>query len=184
VVKMKKINKSRYAILGMLFDEPRSGYEIKSIMLESTAHFWQESDASIYPMLKMLEAEGKVTSKTEFVGKRARKIFEITQAGKDEFLAWMALPAENETHRDELLLKLFFGANTTKDEVLKQLQLKLQQSKKKKAQLTIVEIDTLAQISDSNPHKIFWQLALKNGIMLYDAQIKWLIDCINCLENK
>lgn len=182
--KMKKINKSRYAILGMLFDKPSSGYEIKSIMLESTAHFWQESDASIYPMLKMLEAEGKVTSKNEFVGKRARKIFEITQAGKDEFLSWMALPAESESHRDELLLKLFFGANTTKDDVIKQLKLKLQSSKKRLAELTIVEIDILAQISDSNPHKLFWQMALKNGLILYDAKIKWLIDCINCLEDK
>ncbi|KKQ33510.1 MAG: Negative transcription regulator padR [candidate division TM6 bacterium GW2011_GWF2_37_49] len=168
----------------MLFDKPRSGYSIKSNMLESTSRFWQESDASIYPMLKTLEAEGKVTSKNEFVGKRAKKMFEITQTGKDEFLAWMALPAESETHRDELLLKLFFGANTTPDETIKQLRLKLQQSQKKRAQLTIVQIDTLAQIPDTHTHKLFWEMALKNGLMHYDAQINWLIDSINCLENK
>lgn len=181
---MKKINKSRYAILGMLFDRPKSGYAIKSEMLASTSHFWQESDASIYPMLKTLEAEGKVMSKNEFVGKRARKILAITQAGKDEFLAWMALPAESETHRDELLLKLFFGANTTPNEIIKQLQLKLQLSQKKRAQLTIVQIDTLAQIPDTHPHKLFWEMSLKNGLMLYDTQINWLLDSIKCLENK
>jgi DNA-binding PadR family transcriptional regulator len=181
---MKKINKSRYAILGMLFDKSRSGYEIKSRMLESTAHFWQESDASIYPMLKILEKEGKVQSRDELVGKRARKIFEITQAGKNEFVAWMGLPAESESHRDELLLKLFFGANTSKEEIIKQLQSKLQQYKKKKAEFTIIEIDAFSQVPDTNIHKLFWQMTLKNGIMHCDSQIAWIKDCLQVLENK
>ncbi|MFH1832013.1 MAG: PadR family transcriptional regulator, partial [bacterium] len=94
---MKKINKSRYAILGMLFDGPASGYDIMEGMHRSTGHFWQESDASVYPMLKVLEAEGKVSSRSEFVGKREKKIFEITHLGKEEFLAWIVLPVGKET---------------------------------------------------------------------------------------
>ncbi len=82
---MKQTNKTKFAILGILLDSPCSGYDIKQSMLRSTAHFWQESDASIYPMLKTLEQEGLVTSRSESVGKRERKIFELTDSGKKEF---------------------------------------------------------------------------------------------------
>ena len=58
---MKKVNKSRYALLGMLMEKPRSGYAILQMMQQSTTHFWQESDASVYPMLKILEEPPKNT---------------------------------------------------------------------------------------------------------------------------
>lgn len=51
---MKVVNKTKYAILGMLLNGPSSGYEIKSLMSRSTVYFWRESDSTIYPMLKML----------------------------------------------------------------------------------------------------------------------------------
>jgi PadR family transcriptional regulator, regulatory protein AphA len=180
---VKKINKTRYAILGMLFEKARSGYEIRQRMLGSTIHFWQESDASIYPMLRMLEDEGKVTSRDEFVGKRAKKIFEITKTGKKEFISWMALPAEADKHRDELLLKLFFGASTTKEKMIKQLLLKLERCEKTKNQLTNIETDTLATVTDTHPHKLFWQMTLRNGIIHCDAEIKWIKDCIEKLKD-
>ena len=82
---MKKTNKTRYAILGMLLDKPRSGYDIKKFMAESTAHFWQETDASIYPMLKKLEDEGKVESQNILRGKKGSTLYSITPAGKTEF---------------------------------------------------------------------------------------------------
>ena len=181
---MKKINKTKYAILGMLFEKPRSGYEIKRFMLESTNHFWQESDASIYPMLKTLQAQGLVTSRSEFVGKRERQIFEITPTGKKEFSAWLALPAAGETHRSELLLKLFFGANATKKDTLNQLLLHQKKVKALQEQFKNIEENVLPQIPDSYPHKIYWEMALENGILTIDAELKWIKKCIQKLEIK
>lgn len=181
---MKKTNKTKFAILGMLFDQPRSGYQIRQFMLESTNHFWQESDASIYPMLKKLEAEQLVTSKCEFVGKRERKIFEITEAGKKEFSGWLALPAEEETHRSELLLKLFFGAHTTKEECLEQLSLHLKRVLETKKVFEHIETDSLSQIPDEHPHKLFWIMALRNGIIQVNAELQWLTECFKILEKR
>lgn len=179
---MKKINKSRYAILGLLLDKPRSGYEIKQFMLEFTIHFWQESDASIYPMLKTLEVEENVTSKSEFVGRRERTIFEITEAGKNEFLQWLVLPAEEGTRRNEYLLKLFFSANATKEDVIQQLQLRQKSIEESEVRFRNIAENVLSKVSDENDRKLFWTLTLNNGIMHVKAEERWLADCLKMLK--
>jgi PadR family transcriptional regulator, regulatory protein AphA len=181
---MKKVNKSRYAILGMLMEKSRSGYSILNMMQQSTAHFWQESDASVYPMLKKLEAEGMVTSQSELNGKRERNIFSITAAGKKEFSEWLSLPAEDGTHRDELLLKLFFSANATKQDVLKQLLLHQKKVKETEQRFRDVEEKILSQIPDEYEHKIFWVMTLQNGKAHAQAELKWIAESIGVLEKK
>lgn len=181
---MKKGNKSRFAILGILLEKPRSGYEILQFMKESTTHFWQESDASIYPMLKILEKEGKVVSQRESTGKRERTIFQITDDGKKEFLAWMALPPEKENRRSELLLKLFFGGNTTSKEILKTLYARIQKIQETKETFKQIETAALSSVSEKYPHKRFWKMALRYGTLHSEAEITWLTECIKILEKK
>src|SRR5690348_3777539 len=105
---MKLVNKTRYAILGMLLDGPSSGYEIKSLMARSTVYFWRESDSTLYPMLKVLAKEGKVLSEIAYAGKKRKEIFSITELGLADFKAWFESPTGSETARNEFLLKLFF----------------------------------------------------------------------------
>jgi len=180
---MKKINKSRFAILGMLLEKQRSGYSMLKMMQQSTGYFWQETDASVYPMLKMLEAEGKVTAKSEFIGKRERKIFEITQAGKDEFFVWMAMPAEKETRHNELLLKLFFGASVTKEDIIKLIALHQQKALQTRKAFKNIEANILSEVTDEHPHKPFWLMALRYGVIHNEAELSWLDECFKVLEN-
>src|SRR5271169_1660643 len=105
---MKLVNKTRYAILGMLLEGHSTGYEIKALMSRSTVYFWRESDSTIYPMLKVLAKEGKVHSKIAYVGKKKKEVFSITKTGRAEFKAWLKMPTGSETPRNEFLLKLFF----------------------------------------------------------------------------
>ena len=86
---MKLVNKTRYAILGMLLEGPSTGYEIKSLMGRSTVYFWRESDSTIYPMLKVLAKEGKVLSEIAYIGKKKKEVFSITETGRVEFKAWL-----------------------------------------------------------------------------------------------
>jgi PadR family transcriptional regulator, regulatory protein AphA len=153
-------------------------------MQQSTNHFWQEYDASVYPMLKLLETEGKVTATKELVGKRERTIFEITQSGKDEFLAWMARPAEGESRRSELLLKVFFGANAPTEEIIKQLALQQHKVQEEKKQFKSIEADVLAHVADEYPHKSFWIMALRYGMLHADAELTWIDECCKVLEKK
>ena len=125
---MKLVNKTRYAILGMLLEGPSTGYEIKSLMGRSTVYFWRESDSTIYPMLKVLAEEGKVLSKIVYVGKKKKEVFSITETGRVEFKAWLESPTGSETPRNEFLLKLFFV--TDRKEMIRLFQERLEKAEK------------------------------------------------------
>src|SRR3979490_1158079 len=68
----------RAAILALLAEQPRHGYEIIGEIGERSGGFWKPSPGSIYPTLQLLADEGLVTS-TEDNGKR---LFELTGEGR------------------------------------------------------------------------------------------------------
>ena len=68
----------RNAILTLLVEKPRHGYEIISEIAERSGGFWRPSPGSIYPTLQLLADEGLVISKDE----SGKKLFELTDEGR------------------------------------------------------------------------------------------------------
>ncbi|GLY67097.1 PadR family transcriptional regulator [Amycolatopsis taiwanensis] len=68
----------RAAILALLAEQPRHGYEIISEIAERSGGFWRPSPGSVYPTLQLLADEGLVTSRDE----GGKKLFELTEAGR------------------------------------------------------------------------------------------------------
>lgn len=167
---MKLVNKTRYAILGMLLDGPSTGYEIKSLMARSTVYFWRESDSTIYPMLKVLAKEGKVFSEIVYVGKKRKEVFSITDLGRAEFKAWFESPTGSETPRNEFLLKLFFV--TDPQEMNRLFQERLEKIEKLYEDYKKIEdrLDTL----DDFPNKAIRLKALRYGLAQLALEIQWL----------
>ncbi len=167
---MKLVNKTRYAILGMLLDGPSTGYEIKSLMNRSTVYFWRESDSTLYPMLKVLAKEGKVLSKVVYVGKKKKEIFSMTETGRAEFKTWLERPTGSETPRNEFLLKLFFV--TDREEMIRLLQERLESAQMAYEEFRKIE-QRLESLGDS-PRKAIRLKALRYGIAHLALEIKWL----------
>lgn len=167
---MGKINKTRYAVLGMLLDGPFSGYEIKSLMGRSTAYFWQESDSTIYPMLKLLEKEEKVASETVYVGKKRKVLFSLTDLGREEFQSWLESPTGSEVQRNEFLLKLFFA--TDQEEIDRLLRERLDHIQKIYEEYKGIE-ERLENLPDSFRKKIRLR-ALRYGIDHILLEMRWL----------
>jgi DNA-binding PadR family transcriptional regulator len=172
---MRTINKTRYALLGMLLEQPRSGYEIKSMMERSTAYFWRESDSTIYPMLKLLAQEGKVQSEVVYIGKKKKEIFSITKKGKSEFKDWIKSPTCMETQRNEFMLKLFFI--TEQKEMVRLFQERLESIEQIYEEYKTIE-ERLKSLSDY-PLKNIRIKSLKYGLDHLALEIKWLKDGIN-----
>ena len=61
--------------------KPKSGYEILTEIKEKTHGNWTPSKGTVYPLLKHLEEENLI--KTKSVDKRSKHIFEITSDGKN-----------------------------------------------------------------------------------------------------
>ena len=172
--KTKLVNKTRYAILGMLLDGPTTGYEIKSLMAKSTVYFWRESDSTLYPMLKVLAKEGKVSSEIVYVGKKKKEVFSITETGRAEFKAWMEGPTGSEIPRSEFLLKFFFI--TDREEMLRLFQERLEKVEKIHAEYKKIE-ERVEGINDADaplPRKAIRLKTLRYGIALLEAEIQWL----------
>jgi DNA-binding PadR family transcriptional regulator len=72
----------RTAILLLLAEEPRNGYQLMQEIEERSEGVWRPSPGSIYPALQQLEDEGLVRT----VEADGRKLFELTDAGK-QFVA-------------------------------------------------------------------------------------------------
>ncbi len=109
---MTKENKSKYAVLGVLSLCPGSGYDIKKFMQGSTSNFWSESYGQIYPILKQLVDEGLAVSHVQKqAGKPEKYIYTLTEQGNEGLRDWLSESVGSAVERNELLLKLFFGAH-------------------------------------------------------------------------
>ena len=167
---MRTVNKTRFAILGVLLEGAATGYEIKSLMRRSTVYFWRESDSTIYPMLKVLAEEGKVLSELVYVGKKKKELFSITETGWREFQAWFESPTGEETPRNEFLLKLFFV--TERNEMVRLFQERLEKIKKICEEYKKIE-ERLEGFADS-PRKAIRLNALRYGTTLLESEMEWL----------
>ena len=168
---MRLVNKTRYAILGMLLDGPCTGYEIKSLMNRSTVYFWRESDSTIYPMLKLLAKEGKARSKIVDVGKKKKELFSITEKGREEFRAWLERPTGSETPRNEFLLKLFFI--TDQKELVRLFKERLENAEKTYEEYKKIE-ERLENLADDSSKAAYRLKALRFGLAHIALEITWL----------
>ena len=109
-------------ILGMLAVEPRSGYDIKAIVDNSTRFFWAASYGQIYPELKRLSERGLIEADAAAEGGRRRTAYRLTDAGRDAFADWIRDPELTHELRDEGLLKLFFAGVLGREEAIAVLE--------------------------------------------------------------
>jgi DNA-binding PadR family transcriptional regulator len=115
---VESLSPTAYVILGMVSEEPRSGYEIKAVVDGTTRFFWAASYGQIYPELKRLAEQGLVVGSDAPTGGRRRTVYEITADGEEELKAWLRRPPETYEMREEGLLKLFFAAALEPDEAV------------------------------------------------------------------
>lgn len=111
-----ELSPTAYVILGMVSREPRSGYEIKALVDNSTRFFWAASYGQIYPELKRLAEAGLVEGADSPRGERRRTVYAISPAGEAALREWLRQPPRTYETRDEGLLKLFFAGALPRDE--------------------------------------------------------------------
>ncbi len=70
-------------VLKLLADNQKMyGYEITQKVRELTLDRIQITEGALYPTLHALEDEGLLTTETEYIGKRVRKYYRLSETGK------------------------------------------------------------------------------------------------------
>jgi hypothetical protein len=114
------------------------------------------------------------------MSKKMSITYAITSQGELELQQWMREKDEKSVHRDEKLLKLFFGKNIPVSECIQLLK-----NREKKLQENLAEyllIKDRIQSDSSSLHHIYWLLTVKNGICSAETEIKWCRESIKTLE--
>ena len=88
-----KMSLSKFFILRVLHDRPMHGYEIAQEVQRITGGCCSPAEGTIYPVLKQYEDGGFVTSRTEVVSGRERRVYTLTRKGRQAFrvavAAWL-----------------------------------------------------------------------------------------------
>ena len=102
-------------ILAILNFEDASGYEIKKESSEGAfSYFVDISYGSIYPTLAKLEADGLVEGRSEAQsGKPDKKVYSITDKGRDEFISTLSVAPQKDKFKSEFLLIAMCAGLTT-----------------------------------------------------------------------
>jgi len=178
----RRASSSTQALLGLLTIEPMSGYDLGRLVRASIGHIWSESYGQIYPSLKRLSAEGLVECKTEkHKGRPDRHIYSITKKGRLVLAKWLAVPPQPEVPRNEMLLKLFFGAQVPAHILIRNLESMVETHRALLQKFARTEHDEI----DQNPHypdAPYWKMAARFGQIEMKAHLQWAAETLRELR--
>ena len=160
-------------LLGLLTIGPMSGYDLGQAIRTSVGFFWNESYGQIYPNLKKLAAEGFVIAKRERQkGKPERHVYSITKKGRERLTAWLAVEPQPEIPRNELLLKLFFGAQISPDISIEHVKGMMKQELAYLREFRRIELEEISK-NLQYPDAPYWKIAARFGQLELEAHLRW-----------
>jgi DNA-binding PadR family transcriptional regulator len=95
----------RIAALGLLAQEPGSGYDLLKHFEKSMANVWPATQSQLYGELNKLAEAGLI--EVSDIGPRGRKEYRITDAGRAELRRWVTNPQGDPPFRSAGLLRVF-----------------------------------------------------------------------------
>ncbi|HEX2710858.1 MAG TPA: PadR family transcriptional regulator [Candidatus Acidoferrales bacterium] len=161
-----------YALLGLLHQQPLSGYDLRKIFASTPIGGFSDSPGAIYPALRRLQERGLVRGEVQqSKGLRKRRVFRITSGGLASFKAWQSKPIVRDDmirRIGELLLRFAFMDQTFgADQALAFLR--------EFARELSSYIPSLRQHLDGHAGELplSGRLALESGIQEYEARLQW-----------
>lgn len=160
----------KHIFLALLSKKPMHGYELKESFEEIIANQGSLNFGQVYTTLSRLERDNLV-SKEEIqqIEKPDKKIYHITDKGRDEFAKWFNNNPKWSIYFDELSFKIsvfdIVDNLCSKDLLIQYKQYLLGLLKK------------LMNLRESNESKN-QQLILERNILKVEADLKWIDICI------
>jgi len=168
----------KFALLGLLAERPKYGYEIKREFEGALGNAWSVSYGQLYPTLRRLSEMGWLTKKTEPGKKAAEKnIYSITEKGRRKLDEWLVKPVRN-TYRvkDEFTLRFLFFNKLAPASVLEYLR-----GYQKK---TEEQQESFRRTLEALPADVDFYLRgiIRKGIAHLAAEDRWLQDVMDAIR--
>lgn len=175
-----------HAILGFLNYQPFSGYDLKKVFDTSIQHFWAADQSQIYRTLNALTRQGWVEMEKVVQQDRPdRKVYHITDPGREELLRWLSAPPLMGSPHSAALVQVFFAAQLPDEELLAKFEGFAQMMRAVLAQYDHIpqDVEVYKQMVSSEREYYFWMLTLDNGIRNMRANLEWIENIIKQLKS-
>jgi DNA-binding PadR family transcriptional regulator len=172
-----------HAILSLLSNDAYSGYEIAKEFQGSVGYFWQASHQQIYRELKKLEEQGLVRmEEISHEGPLNKKIYYITDLGKQTLAEWIDSETELGVVREDILVKIFAGHLVDRKILIRQLEQQRRLYQKNLLKLQETEKEVFGKTQSFDNKMLCQSLTLQMGLKYYQAWIDWCDESIEKLQ--
>ena len=156
------------AALGLLAQQPGSGYDLLKTFEKSMANVWPATQSQLYGELNKLADAGLI--EVTDIGPRGRKEYRITSAGRTELQRWVMSPEDDPPFRDASLLRVFLLGEIDPQQARRHMVAVAEHADS--------EVKRLQALSDSidwadGDSLFFGRAALEYGLRRYAMEAEW-----------
>jgi PadR family transcriptional regulator AphA len=169
-----RLTSFEHVLLGMIFIQPSTGYDLKRRFATTPMGVYQPSSGALYPALDRLERRGLLSSEAlrPTGGGRLRRLYQLTQDGRQVHIGWVREPVVPETVSQDLgmhLLRLVMMPNVLPEDAVVEFLTSL------RAALAGFVASLEQQLTGTtdvggNPYA---QLAVEHGLAVHRASLAW-----------
>ncbi|MGD1897081.1 MAG: PadR family transcriptional regulator [Phormidesmis sp.] len=171
-----------HTILALLLKRPGSGYDITKSFDEELSCYWKATQQQVYRELNKLTKQGWVNYETvPQAGKPDKKLYHITETGKQELTRWYTEPTEPTPIREDLLVKVLIGYKMPQPMLIEELKHRQKIHSELLAEYRAIEAKHMAGNQDVEMQ--FMYLTLKRGIAYETSWLTWCEEVIAMLPH-
>ena len=173
----------KHAIMSLLYQRPRSGYEMAQEFQDTLNEFWSAKHSQIYPELKRMTADGLTEYRVEVVGTSLeQKLYSITPRGREEFMRWMNTDLEPPCPRASPNLQVFFSGHLPSERRIEMLTHQLELHRERLEHLRGSQ-RKFSEVPPQDTPEFGDNLVLMHAIMREENDCRWLERCVELCGN-
>jgi PadR family transcriptional regulator AphA len=166
------------AVLGLLTDGERSGYDLLRLAEQSVGFFWTPAKTQMYAVLRRLVDHGFATVRRVRQEHRPDKyVYKITALGEDRLREGLEHVGST-VNKNPLELKIFFGEHRPLGAVITDLE-----AVRNNARAHLARLEEIEQTFDHDEY-LFPYLTLLRGKATAKADAEWAARCLALLREK
>jgi DNA-binding PadR family transcriptional regulator len=166
----------RQALLALLEEGPRYGYQLRAQFEERTGATWPLNVGQVYTTLTRLERDGMVEGSE--VDAEGHVVYRITDSGRGEVATWFTTPVpRTQPPRDELAIKLALAVTVPGVDVGTVIQQQRSATMTALQDFTRLKRSGPASGADASRSDLAWSLVLDSLVFGAEAEIRWLDHC-------